>query len=110
MNSSKFSRQRRSTTLRYRSLALCFTQAAISVNCWKARRVTSSNCLKKSCGTIATRESKFYFLTLAYAGFEVQARFDIRGVRSVNQLNAEHMGQNMIETLEHMVLERQTNL
>jgi hypothetical protein len=47
---------------------------------------------------------------MAYAGYEVQARFDIRGVRSVNQLNAEHMGQNMIETLERMVLERQTNL
>jgi len=52
----------------------------------------------------------FGIWAMAYAGYEVQARFDIRGVRSVTQLNAEHMGQNMIETLERMVLERQTNL
>jgi len=52
----------------------------------------------------------FGIWAMAYAGFEVQARFDIRGVRSINQLNAEHMGQNMIETLESMVVERQKNL
>jgi len=47
---------------------------------------------------------------MAYAGYEAKARFEISGVRDTNQINTEHMGKNLIETLERMVLAREKEL